>query len=118
MIQFNEDETLKLGRNIKKIANQLKSELKQAEKNIRAYINEELLEADNDLLLQIKDNMSQNILSELNTFSRKFKLNQEVYSSKCKELVSEEDDNALEMYDISTNNSDQNEIIITLIKIF
>ena len=109
MIQFNEDETLKLGRNIKKIANQLKSELKQVEKNIRAYINEELLEADNDLLLQIKDNMSQNILSELNTFSRKFKLNQEVYSSKCKELVSEEDDNALEMYDISTNNSDQNE---------
>lgn len=109
MIQFNEDETLKLGRNIKKIANQLKSELKQTEKNIRAYINEELLEADNDLLLQIKDNMSQNILSELNTFSRKFKLNQEVYSSKCKELVSEEDDNALEMYDISTNNSDQNE---------
>ena len=38
--------------------------------------NEELIEANNDLLLQIKDNMSQNILTELNTLSKKFKLNQ------------------------------------------
>ncbi len=108
MVQFNEDENLKLGRNIRKIANQLKAELKRVEKNIREYVNEELLEANNDLLLQIKDNMSQNILTELNTLSKKFKLNQELYSKKCKELVSEEDDNTLEMYDISTHNSDNN----------
>jgi len=109
MVQFNEDETQKLGRNIRKIANQLKMELKQVEKNIRLYVNEELLEADNDLLFQIKDNMSQNILTELNNFSKKFKLNQELYSQKCKELVSEDDEKSLEMFDISTNNSDLNE---------
>ena len=107
MIQFNEDENKKLGKNIRKMANQLRSELKQVEKNIHLYINEELQEtSENYLLFQIKDNMSQNILSELSTFSKKFKLNQEIYSKKCKELVSEDDDKALEMYEISTNNID------------
>ena len=107
MVQFNEDENKKLGKNIKKMANQLRSELKQVEKDIHLYINEELQEtSENYLLFQIKDNMSQNILSELNTFSKKFKLNQEIYSKKCKELVSEDDDKALEMYEISTNNID------------
>ena len=107
MVQFNEDENKKIGKNIRKMANQLKSELKQVEKNIHLYINEELQEkGENHLLFQIKDNMSQNILSELSTFSKKFKLNQELYSKKCKELVSEDDDKALEMYEISTNNLD------------
>ena len=110
MVQFNEDETQKLGRNIRKIANQLKMELKKVEKNIRLYVNEELLEADNDLLFQIKDNISHNILTELNNFSKKFKLNQELYSQKCKELVSEDDEKSLEMFDISTNNSDLNDL--------
>ena len=60
--------------------------------------------------MQIKNNMSQNILTELNTFSKKFKFNQEIYSQKCKELVLEEDgNNTFEMNDLSTNNSDFNE---------
>lgn len=110
MLQFNEDETQKLGKNIRKISNQLKQELKQVEKNIRLYINQELKEADNDLQFQIKDNMSQNLLTELNSFSRILKLNQQIYSEKCKELVlDEEDDKALEMNDISTNSSDLND---------
>jgi len=54
--------------------------------------------------------MSQNILKEFNMFSKKFKLNEEIYSQKCKELlIIEEDDNMLEMNDMSTNNSDSNE---------
>ena len=54
--------------------------------------------------------MSQNILTQLNSFSKKFKYNQEIYSQKCKELlVLEEDDNILEMNDLSTNNSDENQ---------
>ena len=85
-IQFNEEEIQRLNKNIRKIANQLKQELKQVEKNIHLYINEELLEAENDLLFQIKNNMSQNILTELNSFSKKYKLNQEIYSQKCKEF--------------------------------
>ena len=45
--------------------------------------------------------MSQNILTQLNSFSKKFKYNQEIYSQKCKELVLEEDDNILEMNDLN-----------------
>jgi len=54
--------------------------------------------------------MNQNILKEFNMFSKKFKLNEEIYSQKCKELlIIEEDDNMLEMNDMSTNNSESNE---------
>ena len=54
--------------------------------------------------------MNEIILSELNAFSKKFKLNQEIYSQKCKELIiEEEDDNNYEMNDISTTSSDLNE---------
>ena len=48
--------------------------------------------------------MSQNILTQLNSFSKKFKYNQEIYSQKCKELVLEEDDNILEMNDLASQN--------------
>ena len=82
---FNEEETQKLSKSIKKISNQLKQDLKKVEKNIRIYVNEELLEVggENDLQSQLKNNMSQNILTELNSFSKKFKYNQEIYSQKC-----------------------------------
>ena len=54
--------------------------------------------------------MSQNILTELNSFSKKFNYNQKIYSQKCKELVIEdEDDNIFEMNELSTNNSDFND---------
>jgi syntaxin 16 len=112
MVQFNEDEAQNLSKNVRKISSQLRQQLKQVEKKIRLYINDELSDADNDLQFQIKDNMSQNILTELNTFSKKFKLNQELYSKKYKEFAIEEDNNnALELYDISTNNSDLNDNI-------
>ena len=113
MLQFNEEENKKISKNIKKVSAQLKQELKQVDKNIRLYINEELKQTENELQNRIKHNMSQNILTELNLFSRKFKLNQEIYSKKCKELVIEEEkDNFLELYDISTINSDNNDNII------
>jgi syntaxin 16 len=109
-LQFNDEENKKISKNIKKISNNLKQELKHVEKNIRLFISEELLEADSDLEFQIKDNMSQNILTELNSFSRKFKYHQQLYSQNCKELVMEnEDDNIFEMNEISTNNSDFND---------
>ena len=61
----------------------------------------------------IKNNMSQNILTELNSFSRKFKLNQEIYSQKCKELIFEEEEEnnniILELYDMPINNLDNND---------
>ena len=66
MVQFNEDEAQNLSKNVRKISSQLRQQLKQVEKKIRLYINDELSDADNDLQFQIKDNMSQNILTELN----------------------------------------------------
>ena len=113
MLQFNEEENKKISKNIKRLSSQLKQELKQVDKNIRLYVNEELKQTNNELQYRIKNNMSQNILTELNSFSRKFKLNQEIYLKKCKELVFEEEEdnnkNILELYDISTNNSDNND---------
>ena len=44
--------------------------------------------------------MSQNIVEELNDFSKKFKLNQELYSQKSKEFIGDED---------NSNNFDNNE---------
>ena len=113
MVQFNEEESKKLNKNIKKIAYTLRQELKRIEKNVNIYVNSDFFDSDDDdLLYQIKENMNQNILSELNEFSKKFKLNQEIYSQKCKELVIEEeedDDNLYEMNNISTSNSDLND---------
>ena len=54
--------------------------------------------------------MSQNILTELNEFSKKFKFNQEIYSKQCKEFK-DEDENVFEMYDLSTNSSEINDNI-------
>ncbi len=103
-ILFEEEMTKKLNKNIRKISFQLRQELKSVEKNINVYINSEFFDTENELFIQIKDNISQSILSDLNSFSKKFKINQELYSEKCKELiVDEEDDKGLEMNEISTN---------------
>ena len=110
-LQFFEEENQKLSKNIKKTENQLRLELCKIEKNIREYINDELLEAENDFVFKIKENMRQNILTEINSFSSKFKLELEIFSKKCKELSMETSDNfnLTELNDISTNSSEPNE---------
>ena len=108
IVKFNEDETKILSKKIKKLSYQLSQELKSIEKKINLYINSEFLDFNDDLMFQIKENISQFLLTELNSFSKKFKLNQEIYSQKCKEFK-EEEDNTIELYDISTNSSDLNE---------
>jgi syntaxin 16 len=102
--------TKKLNKNIRKLSFQLRQELKSIEKNINIYINSDFFDSESELFIQIKDNISQSILSDLNSFSKKFKINQELYSQKCKELVfEEEDDKGLEMNEISTVNSELND---------
>ena len=110
-LQFFEEENKKLSKNIKKTENQLRKELRRIEKNIREYINDELLEAENDFEFKIKENMRQNILTEINSFSKKFKLEQEIFSKKCEELSLETNDdyNFIELNEISTNSSDPND---------
>ena len=55
--------------------------------------------------------MRQNILTEINSFSKKFKLEQEIFFKKCEELNFETKDNFnfIELNEISTNSSDLNE---------
>ena len=122
MIQFNLDEQKSLNKNIKKISYQLNRDLKSLEKNIQIYTATEI-STDNDyseqitifLQYQIKENMNQNIVSEFMVFSKKFKLNQELYSKKCEELLIEDDYNEkesnslYEMNEISTTNSEGND---------
>ena len=110
-MQFFEEENQKLSKRIKKTENELRQELRKVEKNIREYINDELLDSENDFVFKIKENMRQNILTEINSFSKKFKLELEIFSKKCKELSLESSDNYnfIELNEISTNSSDQNE---------
>ena len=60
---------------------------------------------------QIKENISQFLFSELNSFSKKYKINQQIYSEKCKELISDDDEDTYEMTDISTSNNEFNDNI-------
>ncbi len=110
-MQFFEEETNKLGKNIRELETELRKELIKLEKNIREYINDELLESENDFIFKIKENMRQNILTEINSFSKKFKLEQEIFSKKSKELNIENNEKSsyIELNDISTNSSDINE---------
>ena len=123
MTQFNIDEQKSLSRNIKKITYQLNKDLKNLEKNLQIYTssdncieNDESENSTNFLQYQIKENMNQNLISQFYIFSKKFKLNQEIYSQKCKELLIEDNDeddkeksNLYEMNEISTTNSEGND---------
>ena len=125
MTQFNIDEQKSLSRNIKKITYQLNKDLKNLEKNLQIYTssdncieNDESENSTNFLQYQIKENMNQNLISQFYIYSKKFKLNQEIYSQKCKELLIEDNDeddkeksNLYEMNEISTKNSDGNDNI-------
>jgi syntaxin 16 len=125
MTQFNIDEQKSLSRNIKKITYQLNKDLKNLEKNLQIYTssdncieNDDSENSTNFLQYQIKENMNQNLISQFYIFSKKFKLNQEIYSQKCKELLIEDNDeddkeksNLYEMNEISTTNSDGNDNI-------
>ena len=125
MTQFNIDEQRNLSKNIKKISYQLTKEIRYLEKSIKIYISSDI-SSDNDesesianfLLYQMKENMNQNILSEFMIFSKKFKLNQEIYIKKCEELLIEDEEedkevngNAYEMNEISTTNSENSDNI-------
>ena len=125
MTQFNIEEQRSLSKNIKKISYQLNKEIKYLEKNIQIYTSQDFITDNNNddnsetiinyLYLQIKENMNQTIISEFSIFSKKFKLNQEIYLKKCEELVIEDDDdekdnnNIFEMNEISTTNSEIND---------
>ena len=108
-----------MNKNIKKIIIELNKEVAYLEKSIQIYISSDISsesedseEITNFLQYQIKENMNQNILSEFFLFSKKYKLNQEIYMKKCEELIVEDDEedkelnNTYEMNEISTTSSE------------
>lgn len=99
---------------IRKISNFIQKNIKKCENLIKIheksdYFNKDILE------IQIQSNMNQNIIEELNLFSKKFKLNQELFSSKSKEFFGDEDiitSNNNDLLNNDKNNSSNNFLLI------
>jgi len=91
MPKFDDQENKKLNKSIKSLVNEMTKDLKKCEIIIKEIIND-TNDTDFDLNNeQIKKNLKQNILTKLNEFTKKFKINQELYSSKFHDLVCDED---------------------------
>ena len=91
MPKFDDQENKTLNKSIKNLVNEMTKDLKECEILIKEIINDNN-EIDIDLNnIQIKKNMKQNILTKLNGFTRKFKLNQELYANKFHDFGIDED---------------------------
>ena len=104
VIKFDDEENNKLNRNISKIINELTKKMKEGEKYIKEFSKEN---TDNNYNDMIKLNMQQTLIKKLTNFSKKFKINQEIYSKKYKDLVGE-DDPTFQNNTSAKNNNDAN----------
>ena len=96
--KFDDQENKKLNKSIKEISTEMTQELKQCQNILKEIINdkEDLNDINNFSELnatnvQIKQNMKQNIITKLNDFTKKFKLNQELYNNKFQDFVIDEE---------------------------
>ena len=96
--KFDDQENKKLNKSIKEISTGMTQELKQCQNILKEIINdkEDLNDINNFSELnatnvQIKQNMKQNIITKLNDFTKKFKLNQELYNNKFQDFVIDEE---------------------------
>ena len=113
--KFDEDENKKLDRQINKLIIEISDKLKDIEFNIKDLITEKTI-SDSDE--KIKSNMKQLLFSRLNEITKKYKINQEIYTKKYKELVGEDlnNNNNNNFYENNNNNnffkmSDENNIL-------
>jgi len=101
--KFDDDENKKLDRQINKLIMEISDKLKDIEFNIKDLITEKTI-SDSDE--KIKSNMKQLLFSRLNEITKKYKINQEIYTKKYKELVGEDlNNNNSNIYE---NNNNQN----------
>ena len=100
MPKFDDKENKKLNKIIKVLANEMAKDLKDCEIILKEIINDNIYENDinNE---QIKKNIKQNILAKLSEFTKKFKMNQEIYSNKFNDFVIDDD-----LANISMRNKD------------
>ena len=87
VIKFD-DEDKKLNKNIAKIVHEITQQLSICEKKIKELVKQNI---DNDTDNIIKINMQHTIIQKITDFTKKFKINQELYKKKYKELVGEDD---------------------------
>ena len=88
IITFDEEENNKLNKSIGKIVHEISLQLQLYERNVKELIK---LNLENQVHNIIKSNLQQALVEKAKEFSRKFKLNQELYTKKYKELVGEDD---------------------------
>ena len=94
--KFDDKENKKLNKIIKEIGTEMTLDLKECQKILKEIINDKKDEENalnnlNGSSFQIKQNMKQNILTKLNEFTKKFKLNQELYNNKFQDFVFDEE---------------------------
>ena len=77
-----------MNKSIGKIVHEISLQLQLYERNVKELIKQNL---DNQVHNIIKSNLQQALVEKAKEFSRKFKLNQELYTKKYKELVGEDD---------------------------
>jgi syntaxin 16 len=77
-----------LNKNIAKIVHEITQQLSICEKKIKELVKQNI---DNDTDNIIKINMQHTIIQKITDFTKKFKINQELYKKKYKELVGEDD---------------------------
>ena len=90
MPRFDEEENNKLNKNIGKIINGITAQLQLYEKNLKEL---KKLNLENNIHNIIKSNLEQALVEKAKEYTRKFKINKELYKKKYKDLVGEEDPN-------------------------
>ena len=93
--KFDDEENKKLNKSIKELSSEMTLELKDCQIILKEIINDKTDEDDINLYninnKQIKQNMKQNIITKINEFTKKFKLNQELYTNKFNDFVIDEE---------------------------
>ena len=103
MSKFDEYLNKELNKSIEKTLNAMNSQLRECEQIIKQFFNKEI---DDSLQNRIKTNMKQALLTNLTNFTKKFKVNQKIYSEKYKDLVGE-DDPTFDLLNKKEENSDE-----------
>ena len=89
--KFDDQENKKLNKSIKELSAEMYQQLKDCQKILKEIISDKTDEEDNINNKQIKQNMKQNIITKINEFTKKFKLNQELYTNKFNDFVIDEE---------------------------
>ena len=90
-----------MNNNIAKIVLDITNNIQLYEKNLKQFVKENINNNTDNI---IKLNMQQTLYKNISDFTKKFKLNQEIYAKKYKELVFEEDPT----YEINSTRKEEN----------